>query len=77
LAVEVAGVDENEARLRDKAAWYLAHGVQVVWVVLPERRELLVLLAGAERRFSSDERITEVAQLPGLCPLVSALFSQL
>jgi Putative restriction endonuclease len=40
LAVEVAGVDEDEARLRDKAAWYLAHGVQVVWVVLPERREI-------------------------------------
>ena len=77
LAVEVAGVDEDEARLRDKASWYIEHGVEVVWVVLPERREVLVLLAGSERRLGGDERIPELTQLPGLCPVASALFSQL
>jgi Uma2 family endonuclease len=40
LAVEVAGEDEGEDDLREKARWYLGHGVAVVWIVLPEHREL-------------------------------------
>jgi Uma2 family endonuclease len=31
LAVEVAGVDDTVELLREKAAWYLAQGTQVVW----------------------------------------------
>jgi Uma2 family endonuclease len=35
LAVEVAGKDEPPQLQLDKAAWYLRHGVQVVWVLVP------------------------------------------
>jgi hypothetical protein len=48
LAVETAGEDEDEPALRDKARWYLSHGVSVVWIVLPDRRE--VTRAAARRR---------------------------
>ena len=44
LAVEVAGEEETEALLRDKASWYLAAGVSVVWLVLPASREILVVI---------------------------------
>src|SRR6266516_1514782 len=38
LAVEIAGQEEEEVVLREKARWYLSHGVSVVWVVLPASR---------------------------------------
>jgi Uma2 family endonuclease len=77
LAVEVAGMDEDEERLRDKATWYLDHGVKVVWIVLPETREVLVLRPGGESRHPEGERLDESADLVGLCPSVGELFSQL
>src|SRR5207249_11430519 len=43
LAVEVAGRDEREPELRDKARWYLGVGVPIVWLVLPEQRAVIVV----------------------------------
>ncbi len=37
LAVEVGGQEEGEPELRAKAAWYLARGVALVWLVMPPR----------------------------------------
>jgi Uma2 family endonuclease len=47
LAVEVAGQDEDEAVLREKARWYLSHGVAIVWLALPGEREVVVVRPGA------------------------------
>ncbi len=77
LAVEVAGRDEDELALREKAAWYLAAGVQLVWLVLPDSRELVELVQGQEQRLTASEEITGRASLPGLSLLVSELFEQL
>lgn len=79
LAVEVAGPEEGdtEAALRDKAAWYLGVGVDVVWIVLAERGEVLVITAGGESRFSRGDRLAPHASLPDLAPLVDELFSQI
>jgi Uma2 family endonuclease len=77
LAVEVAGQDESEPELRDKARWYLDHGVKVVWLVLPETREVLVLSSGAEHRCRAGERLPVHPELPGLEPSVDRLFRQL
>jgi Uma2 family endonuclease len=77
LAVEVAGEDEGEGELREKARWYLEHGVEVVWLVFPHVREVLVLRAGGEVRHASDEALSEHPALPGLAPEVSAFFDQL
>jgi Uma2 family endonuclease len=77
LAVEVAGQDEDEGVLRDKAAWYLSRGVGVVWLVLPEVRQVVVLHSDGESRHSRGERLPSDDRLPDLQPVVDRFFSQL
>ncbi|TMA63166.1 MAG: hypothetical protein E6J68_12585 [Deltaproteobacteria bacterium] len=76
LAAEVAGRDESEAELREKAHWYLDAGVAVVWCLFPERREVLVLTGVGESRHREHERLPPHSQLPELAPLVDDLFAQ-
>lgn len=76
LAVEVAGEDEDETVLRDKAAWYLDAGVQVVWLVLPESREVLVITRSGQHRGRAGEALPAHPALPGLVPRVDELFVQ-
>jgi Uma2 family endonuclease len=77
LAVEIAGEDEEERVLREKARWYLDHGVAVVWVALPEMREVIVINAAGEGRFGRGDRLPENPLLPALAPAVASLFAQL
>jgi Uma2 family endonuclease len=77
LAVEVAGQDESERQLRDKAAWYLSHGVEVVWVILPDSREVVVLSNRGEIRYGRDDRLAPHPSLPGLEPPVARFFRQI
>jgi len=77
LAVEIAGRDEGEPELREKARWYLRHGVHAVWVVLPKTREVLVLHETGEARHRSGDRLAADPELPGLEPEVDRLFRQL
>jgi Uma2 family endonuclease len=78
LAVEVAGQDEDESVLREKAGWYLRQGVLAVWLVLPESREVVLMRAdGSESRHGSGGRLPPEPQLPGLTPDVSQFFAQL
>jgi Uma2 family endonuclease len=77
LAVEVGGQDEDEDELRHKARWYLEHGVRVVWLVLPDTREVLVLTQEGESRHGPKDRLPATALLPGLEPAVDRFFVQL
>lgn len=77
LAVEVAGQDEDEAVLREKASWYLRHGVRVVWLVLPESREVLVVRSGGESRHGSTDELPSEPELPELAPRVARFFAQI
>jgi Uma2 family endonuclease len=77
LAVEVAGTDEEEQVLRDKAGWYREHGVGIVWLVLPETREVVVIDESGDSRFGVGQHLPPHAELPGLGPAVDAFFSQL
>jgi len=77
LAVEIAGEDEGEQTLREKAAWYLDVGVAVVWLVLPERREVLVIERDSESRHGKDDTLPSCPALPGLEVEVAAFFWQL
>ncbi|MHB8872200.1 MAG: Uma2 family endonuclease [Myxococcaceae bacterium] len=77
LVAEVAGEDEGEEVLRAKARWYFEHGVKVVWLVLPQPREVLVLQPEGESRHRSGERLPAHPELPGLAPEVDRLFRQL
>lgn len=77
LAVEVAGVDDTVEGLREKAAWYLDHGVVCVWILVPRSRTALVIRADGEIEFTARDTIAEHPALPGLGPRVADLFRQL
>jgi Uma2 family endonuclease len=77
LAVEVSGTDEEEDVLRLKARWYREHGVAIVWLVLPETREVVVIDESGDQRCAIGEELPPRAELPGLRPAVAAFFSQL
>lgn len=77
LAAEVAGRDEGEAKLLAKARWYLARGVQVVWVLLPDTRDVVVVTTADVTRRRGDETLPPYPALPGLEPPASAFFAQL
>ena len=77
LAVEVVGQDEDEETLGDKAQWYLRHGTRVVWIVVPNQREVVVVTATGTSRFASADVLPEHPALPGLAPPVARFFEQL
>jgi Uma2 family endonuclease len=77
LAVEVAGVDDTAEELLEKARWYIAHGVETVWVVLPQTRAAKVVTAAGIVDVGNDERLPEPASLPGLSPQLADFFRQL
>ena len=77
LAVEIAGQDEDEPVLREKARWYLSHGVGVVWIVLPEPRQVVVVSREGESRHALGERLPEAEGLPDLAPDVARFFAQI
>jgi Uma2 family endonuclease len=77
LVVEVQGELETDEQLHEKATWYLAHGVEVVWLVQPKTQVVTVLTSSGERRLSNGDRIPPHPSLPGLEPLISEFFEQL
>jgi Uma2 family endonuclease len=77
LAVEVAGQDEDEQSLRNKAAWYVRYGVAIVWLILPESREVIVFRDASESRHAASAELPVDPRLPGLAPSVARFFVQL
>ena len=77
LAVEVGGLDDTRQLLEDKARWYLEHGVEVVWIVLPRSREVVVVTTGATTVIKAGQQLPTHPALPGLAPDVDAFFVQL
>jgi Uma2 family endonuclease len=79
LAVEVAGPNDGEPEevLRDKARWYLGVGVEVVWIVLPESREVVVMTPTSDRRYAAGEALPLHSGLPELAAKVDDLFQQI
>lgn len=75
LAVEICGEDEPLAAMLTKAAWYLEHGVEVVWTVVPEARAVHVTTRVGT--VVATERTPEHPSLPGLSVALSDLFRQL
>ncbi|HUH02601.1 MAG TPA: Uma2 family endonuclease [Kofleriaceae bacterium] len=77
LVAEIAGQDDGEDTLRDKAAWYLQHGVSTVWLVLPAVREVVVVRADREARYGPAQSLAADPAVPGLEPVVASFFAQL
>jgi len=76
LAVEVSGPDEPEGSLREKARWYLDMGVAIVWLVLTDRREVVVITRAGGTRHGMGERLPADPRLPDLAPMVEEFFRQ-
>ena len=77
LAVEVAGEDESEGSLREKARWYLDVGVVVVWLVFPDTHEVLMITRAGEQCFAAGTTLPAQLELPDLQPSVDELFTQI
>jgi Uma2 family endonuclease len=75
LAVEVLGKDETLDMLLEKAAWYLAHGVEVVWTVDPTTRRVRVTTTAGTAEH--DDALPTHPSVPGLAVAVADLFRQL
>ena len=48
----------------------------IIWIVLPERREVLVVTGAAESRHRTGDRLPSDSRLPDLSPAVEDLFIQ-
>lgn len=76
LAVEIQGELETESALRAKTQWYLARGVEVVWLLFPEARRALVMTAAGEQSIGPGERLPPHPSLPDLEPALDELLEQ-
>ena len=74
LAVEVQGEEETVESLRKKAGWYLKHGTDTVWLVLPALNVVIVVTETGEKRVRERDRLPEPVGLKGLTPLASDVF---
>ncbi len=80
LAVEVISPSNAMAQVRRKAAIYLSHGTQLVWIVIPDRKGIEVCQLGADGDIQSEfigaeGAITGEPVLPGFRLELSSLFS--
>ena len=79
IAVEVQSPSNSLAELRRKAAIYLQHGTQLVWIIMPEQRSAEVHRLGAdgaiEREFvGADGSLSGESVLPGFSLEIARLF---
>jgi Uma2 family endonuclease len=80
IAVEVQSPSNTLRQLRRKAAIYLAHGTELVWIVIPDRRGVEVCRLNAdgklEREFvAEDGAVSGESVLPGFSLKLSTLFA--
>lgn len=73
IAVEVLSAGQSMPFMRRKAALYASFGVESVWIVDLERREVHVVEGGGDRTLLPGDRLTTPA-VPGLDVDVSGLF---
>jgi Uma2 family endonuclease len=74
IAVEVWSPDNTEQEMVEKAANYLAHGAQAVWILRPQERNVRVHVPGMPVAILQDGDILTASDiLPGFSVPVSAL----
>jgi Uma2 family endonuclease len=74
IAVEIKSPDETLPDMRRKAAYYLEHGTQLVWLVYTERRLVIVLTADTEDILSVNDTLDGGSVLPGFTLPVRDIF---
>ena len=76
VAVEVVSPGDRLAKIVKKVSEYLEVGVPLVWVVYPNRRQVVIYRANAEEPTTLDEQavIENLPELPGFRCSVSDFF---
>jgi len=74
LAVEVKSPDDSLSKLREKAAYYLANGARLVWLVYPKKRLVIVLTPDSEEILTEDDTLDGGDVLPGFTLPVRDIF---
>lgn len=75
LAIEILSPDDAFARVMEKVEAYLQQGVQIVWIVIPDTREVLVCTS--QGKYSVRDRLTAPELLPGFELQVPEIFAGL
>lgn len=82
LAIEIKSPDDTLTELVEKATYYLNHGSQIVWIVLPEKRQVDVYTKIKEGEIYK-ETVAQLGEisggdvLPGLTINVKDMFDVL
>lgn len=74
LAVEIQSPGQSDKFMVDKAAYYLAHGAQMVWIVYPSKRLVEVLTATDRWLLTEDDTLEGGDVLPGFRLSVREIF---
>lgn len=74
LAVEVVSPGDAAAEIEFKVSQYLRYGVQVVWVVYPATRAIMVHRRDCIQRLTEEDTLNGEETLPGFQVKVSAVF---
>ncbi len=75
LAVEVVSPNDRPAEIAEKVAFYLEHGVPLVWVAYPRPRHVVVHRPGQPpRTFGADDTLDGEEIVPGFRLPVAEVF---
>ena len=75
LAVEIKSPDDTVKEMREKAAYYLANGSRIVWLVYPQKRVVEVYRSDADfELFLEHDLLTGGDLLPGFSLPVADIF---
>ncbi len=74
LCVDIQGEGESLKKMVDSAAFYLANGAKMVWLVYPSRQLIEALTATDRQFFGIENTLTAGDLLPGFSVEVRRLF---
>lgn len=74
LAVEVQSTGQSDRLMFDKAAFYLANGTRMVWLVYPRKGMVEVLTADDRHLLTGDETLDGGDVLPGFTLSMTEVF---
>jgi len=77
LCIEVQSPNDSPQKMRDKAAYYLANGARLVWLVYPKKRMVEVLYPNGEFDiFRDGETLSGGDVIPGFSLPVRDIFEE-
>ena len=77
LAVEIKSPDDTYMSLRDKAAYYVQHGCNMVWLIYPEKRIVEVYQPGKDiDLLVAGDTLSGGEVLPGFTLAVAVIFGE-